>query len=220
MLGADHHGYIAPAYARWCRASATTRTETLEILHRPAGQSGQGRRAGPDEQARRQHRGARRPRRCDRRGRRPLRARAVRRSSRASTSTWTPGPARPNDNPVYYVQYAHARLASLQRNAAELGIVRCRRRRPRRCSTTTARPTCSRPSASSRASLRPRPNCARRTGSRTTSRRSPGTYHRFYDACRVLPMGDDAPTPSTARAAVAVRGDPDRARATVSRCSA
>jgi arginyl-tRNA synthetase len=27
-----------------------------------------------------------------------------------------------NDNPVYYVQYAHARLASLQRHAADLGI--------------------------------------------------------------------------------------------------
>ncbi|GHF80531.1 arginine--tRNA ligase [Amycolatopsis bartoniae] len=27
-----------------------------------------------------------------------------------------------NENPVYYVQYAHARLASLQRNAADLGL--------------------------------------------------------------------------------------------------
>src|SRR5699024_8407077 len=27
-----------------------------------------------------------------------------------------------NDNPVFYVQYAHARLASLDRHAAELGI--------------------------------------------------------------------------------------------------
>ena len=27
-----------------------------------------------------------------------------------------------NDNPVYYVQYAHARMASLLRNAAELGL--------------------------------------------------------------------------------------------------
>jgi len=31
---------------------------------------------------------------------------------------------RTNDNPVYYVQYAHARLSSLQRNAAALGIAR------------------------------------------------------------------------------------------------
>ena len=29
---------------------------------------------------------------------------------------------RTTDNPVYYVQYAHARVASLLRNAAELGL--------------------------------------------------------------------------------------------------
>ena len=29
---------------------------------------------------------------------------------------------RSNDNPVYYVQYAHARISSVLRNAAELGI--------------------------------------------------------------------------------------------------
>lgn len=28
-----------------------------------------------------------------------------------------------NENPVYYVQYAHARLSALARNAAELGLV-------------------------------------------------------------------------------------------------
>jgi arginyl-tRNA synthetase len=28
-----------------------------------------------------------------------------------------------NDNPVYYVQYAHARIASVVRNAAELGLI-------------------------------------------------------------------------------------------------
>jgi arginyl-tRNA synthetase len=30
---------------------------------------------------------------------------------------------RTNDNPVYYVQYAHARLSSILRNAADLGVV-------------------------------------------------------------------------------------------------
>jgi arginyl-tRNA synthetase len=29
-----------------------------------------------------------------------------------------------NDNPVHYVRYAHARIANIQRNAAELGIAR------------------------------------------------------------------------------------------------
>ena len=36
--------------------------------------------------------------------------------------------------------------------------------------------------------------CASRTGSRATSRTPRRTYHRFYDTCRVLPMGDEEPT--------------------------
>ncbi len=44
-----------------------------------------------------------------------------------------------NDNPVFYVQYAHARLASLARNAADLGLTR--RHGVRRCSRTPARAT-------------------------------------------------------------------------------
>ena len=39
------------------------------------------------------------------------------------------------DNPVFYVQYAHARIASLQRKAAEVGRVARHAGRPRRCST-------------------------------------------------------------------------------------
>ena len=34
-----------------------------------------------------------------------------------------------------------------------------------------------------------RRSCASRTGSRATSRTRPATFHRFYDACRVLPHG-------------------------------
>ena len=40
-----------------------------------------------------------------------------------------------NDNPVFYVQYAHARLASLARNAADLGITLRRRATTRPCWT-------------------------------------------------------------------------------------
>ncbi len=42
-----------------------------------------------------------------------------------------------------------------------------------------------------------RPSCASRTGSRATSKSSPATYHRFYDACRVLPMADEPATDLT-----------------------
>ncbi len=99
-----------------------------------------------------------------------------------------------SDNPVYYVQYAHARLSAILRNAADLG----RRRAAsstRRCSPTRRRATCCGRSPSSRGwSRRPR-SCASRTGWRATWRRPPAKFHRFYDACRVLPMGDEDPAP-------------------------
>ena len=38
-----------------------------------------------------------------------------------------------------------------------------------------------------------------------------GTYHRFYDSCRVLPRGDEEATAADHRPAVAVRGDRHRA---------
>ena len=49
---------------------------------------------------------------------------ALVRSSVDSHARHRPRPVvrRTNDNPVFYVQYAHARLASLARNAADLGV--------------------------------------------------------------------------------------------------
>ena len=52
----------------------------------------------------------------------PVRAGPLLDATRRSTSTSTLWARRSNDNPVYYVQYAHARIASLLRNAAELGL--------------------------------------------------------------------------------------------------
>ena len=48
------------------------------------------------------------------------------------------------ENPVYYVQYAHARIASIGRKAARAGVAApaARRRRPRRCSCTSASSSC------------------------------------------------------------------------------
>ena len=97
-----------------------------------------------------------------------------------------------NDNPVFYVQYAHARLSSLQRSAADLGIVAVRRARPR-----PARPR----TRSRAARCAGRVPAGRGHGGRT-ARAAPGrplpedlagTYHRFYDSCRVLPQGDEVP---------------------------
>jgi arginyl-tRNA synthetase len=101
-----------------------------------------------------------------------------------------------NDNPVYYVQYAHARLASLQRNAAELGIVRSREpdlgllaheRETDLLGVLGEFPRV----VTSAAELRAPHRVAHYLESVA------GTYHRFYDACRVLPMGDEPPTELT-----------------------
>ncbi len=96
--------------------------------------------------------------------------------------------SRTNDNPVFYVQYAHARLSSLARNAADLGVT-----------------------AGSDYGLLEHPregDLIRTLGEfgdvlRTAAElREPhrvarylealaGAYHKFYDSCRVLPQGDE-----------------------------
>lgn len=101
-----------------------------------------------------------------------------------------------SDNPVYYVQYAHARLASLQRSAAELGIGRTAQADlglladPRESDLLAALAEFPRVVASA-AELRAPHRVAHYLESLA------GTYHRFYDANRVLPQGDEPATPLT-----------------------
>lgn len=96
-----------------------------------------------------------------------------------------------NENPVYYVQYAHARLSALARNAAELGLapdtahlellshdkegtlLRTLGEFPRVLTTA--------------ANLREPHRVCRYLEDLA------GDYHRFYDSCRVLPQGDEPP---------------------------
>jgi arginyl-tRNA synthetase len=96
-----------------------------------------------------------------------------------------------NDNPVYYVQYAHARIASLLRNAAEIGVaVEVDGYEPallehpaeEELLATLARfPAV----VSSSAELREPHRIARYLEELATA------YHKFYDSCRVLPRGDE-----------------------------
>ncbi|MGD1253099.1 arginine--tRNA ligase [Mycobacterium seoulense] len=97
-----------------------------------------------------------------------------------------------NENPVYYVQYAHARLSALARNAAELGLIpdtghlellthdkegtllRSIGEFPRVLKTAAA--------------LREPHRVCRYLEDLASD------YHRFYDSCRVLPQGDEQPT--------------------------
>jgi arginyl-tRNA synthetase len=98
-----------------------------------------------------------------------------------------------NDNPVFYVQYAHARISSLLRNAGELGISRgseydasliTHEREGELLGVLGEFPRV----VSGAAELREPHRVARYLEELA------GTYHRFYDACRVLPQGDDEAT--------------------------
>jgi arginyl-tRNA synthetase len=101
-----------------------------------------------------------------------------------------------NDNPVFYVQYAHARLSSLLRSAADLGIVRSDApelgllTHEREAELLGALADFPRVVAAA-AELRAPHRVARYLEALA------GTYHRFYDSCRVLPQGDEVPGPLT-----------------------
>ena len=96
-----------------------------------------------------------------------------------------------NDNPVFYVQYAHARLCSLARNAADLGVTTLgadlsllvEDREGALIRTIGEFPRV----VASAADLREPHRVARYLEELAAA------YHRFYDTCRVLPMGDEEP---------------------------
>ncbi|TDE15011.1 arginine--tRNA ligase [Jiangella asiatica] len=97
-----------------------------------------------------------------------------------------------SDNPVFYVQYAHARLDSILRNATEFGIDRGELRpelldHERESILLGALAEFPRVVATA-AELREPHRVARYLEN------TAGTFHRFYDACRVLPMGDEPAT--------------------------
>ena len=98
-----------------------------------------------------------------------------------------------SDNPVFYVQYAHARVASIQRNAAELGIgfdadsfdpslLKDERE------GDLLRALAGFPRAVARAADLREPHRVARYLEDTAS-----AFHKFYDVCRVLPLGDEEP---------------------------
>lgn len=98
---------------------------------------------------------------------------------------------RTNDNPVFYVQYAHARISSVLRNAAELDIDwRATAFDPaqlvheKELELLGALGEFARTIATA-AELREPHRVARYLEDLATF------YHRFYDNCRVLPRGDE-----------------------------
>jgi arginyl-tRNA synthetase len=101
-----------------------------------------------------------------------------------------------SDNPVYYVQYAHARLSAILRNAADLGIEPARGDAfdPALLSHEKEgdllRALAEFPRVVAAAAQLREPHRIARYLEDTAS-----AFHRFYDSCRVLPMGDEEPGP-------------------------
>jgi arginyl-tRNA synthetase len=96
-----------------------------------------------------------------------------------------------NENPVYYVQYAHARLSALARNAAELGISASTEHLDlltHEKEGTLIRNVGEFPRVLKTAAALREPHRVSRYLEDLA-----GDYHRFYDSCRVLPQGDEAP---------------------------
>ncbi len=189
MLGADHHGYVGRMMAM-CAAFGDTPHENLEIL---IGQMVNLLRDG-------------KPLRMSKRagtvvtiddlvgaiGVDAARYALARYSSDSTIDIdldlWA---KQSSDNPVFYVQYAHARVASILRNGADLGLgpagedfdpelldhekegelLRALAEFPRVVAAA--------------AQLREPHRVARYLEATAAS------YHRFYDSCRVLPMGDE-----------------------------
>ncbi|MCW2692230.1 MAG: arginyl-tRNA synthetase [Mycobacterium sp.] len=107
---------------------------------------------------------------------------------------------RTNDNPVFYVQMAHARIASIVRNAQEYGIP-APWRTGGSAADLDAVPVGLLDHPAEVALLGHLAEFPRVVGS-AAELRAPhrvaryledlaGTFHRFYEACRVLPKGDE-----------------------------
>jgi arginyl-tRNA synthetase len=101
-----------------------------------------------------------------------------------------------NDNPVHYVRYAHARIASLLRNAAELGISRGDDFDPALLSHEREHDLLKAlgefPGIVAGAAELREPHRVARYLEDLAS-----TYHKFYEDCRVLPRGDEPVTDLT-----------------------
>ncbi|KAA9130045.1 arginine--tRNA ligase [Microbacterium caowuchunii] len=99
---------------------------------------------------------------------------------------------RTNDNPVFYVQYAHARTHNVARNAAASGIER----------TAFAPESLTHETESALlGALQEFPRLVAFAAEVREPHRVAryleelaGLYHRWYDNCRVIPLGDEQPT--------------------------
>jgi arginyl-tRNA synthetase len=100
-----------------------------------------------------------------------------------------------SDNPVFYVQYAHARLASILRNAGDLGLAPATDEDfdpsllEHEKEGELLRALAEFPRVVASAAQLREPHRVARYLEDTAS-----AFHRFYDNCRVLPQGDEEPS--------------------------
>jgi len=96
---------------------------------------------------------------------------------------------RTNDNPVFYVQYAHARTQAVARNADSAGVPRSRFDASLLTHETESAllgVLADFPRVTLQAAEFREPHRVARYLEELA-----GTYHRWYDACRIIPQGDD-----------------------------
>jgi arginyl-tRNA synthetase len=99
-----------------------------------------------------------------------------------------------SDNPVFYVQYAHARVSSILRNGADLGLAPAGddfdpSLLAHEKEGELLRALAEFPRVVAAAGQLREPHRVARYLEATAA-----SYHRFYDNCRVLPMGDEEPS--------------------------
>jgi arginyl-tRNA synthetase len=184
MLGADHHGYIGRMHAV-CAAFGDKPGENMEIL---IGQLVSLVRAGePVRMSKRAGTVVTMEDLVEAVGVDAARYALVRSSINSPLDVDLELLAKKtNDNPVFYVQYAHARTKQVDRNAAESGVKR-EQFSPELLSSASEQELLATLSqfpgvVTQAAELREPHRVARYLEELA------GTYHRFYDNCRILPL--------------------------------
>jgi arginyl-tRNA synthetase len=192
MLGADHHGYVGRLMAM-CQAFGDKPHENLEVL---IGQMVNLVKNGePLRMSKRAGTVVTIDDLIEAVGADAARYALVRYSSDSTIDldldVWT---RQSSDNPVYYVQYAHARLCSILRNGSDHGLAPAdsafdptllsHEREGDLLRALAEFPAV----VASVAELREPHRLARYLEA------TAATFHKFYDVCRVLPRGDEEPS--------------------------
>ncbi len=184
MLGADHHGYIGRMHAV-CAAFGDKPGENMEIL---IGQLVSLVRAGePVRMSKRAGTVVTMEDLVEAVGVDAARYALVRSSINSTLDVDLELLAKKtNDNPVFYVQYAHARTKQVDRNAAESGVKR-EQFSPELLSSESEQELLAKlsqfPGVVTQAAEFREPHRVARYLEELA-----GAYHRFYDNCRILPL--------------------------------